>query len=67
MSEKTIPDQIKSLGRYYEQAQQGNLILRAAWLLEAAAAVCRGRKASVWRLSCPHSSRFSFGGFGPVF
>ena len=36
MSEQAIPDQIRSLGRYYEQAQQGNLIQRAAWLLEAA-------------------------------
>ena len=36
MSEKTIPDQIKSLGRYYDQSQEGNLILRAGWLMEAA-------------------------------
>ena len=36
MSEQAIPDQIRSLGRYYEKAQQGNLIQRAAWLLEAA-------------------------------
>ena len=36
MSEQTIPDQIKSLGRYYDQSQEGNLILRAGWLLEAA-------------------------------
>ncbi len=36
MSEQAIPDQIQSLGRYYDQAQEGNLIQRAAWLLEAA-------------------------------
>ena len=36
MSEQAIPDQIRSLGRYYDQSQEGNLILRAGWLLEAA-------------------------------
>ena len=36
MSEQSIPDQIRSLGRYYDQSQEGNLILRAGWLLEAA-------------------------------
>ena len=35
MSEQAIPDQIRSLGRYYDQSQEGNLILRAGWLLEA--------------------------------
>ena len=36
MSEQAIPDQIRSLGRYYDQSQEGNLILRAGWLLEVA-------------------------------
>ena len=36
MSEQAIPDQIRSLGRYYEHSQQGNLILRAGWLMEVA-------------------------------
>ena len=36
MSEQAIPDQIRSLGRYYDQSQEGNLILRAGWLMEAA-------------------------------
>ena len=35
MSEKTIPEQIRSLGRYYAQSHEGNLTLRAEWLLEA--------------------------------